>query len=171
MQPYFVHILASSEGTRKRDPQGRTSFSIWLNPIHIHAKTVKKPCTSHMIKGHDSFIDWVGENWKKFLSSAKELVEPCKSDINTKINNSHAKLTLMCKNSNCKFNPKFNYIQLDFNDFFLSDQEVRPLNPTTLCFEAIDLTELDFLLPVCFFPTEDAFLEVLAPDDFFDLET
>ena len=65
------------------------------------------------------------------------------------------------------------FIQLDLNDSFLFDQEARPLNPTTLSLEAADLTGLDFLMAVGFFPleVEGAFLEVFALDDDFDTWT
>lgn len=45
---------------------------------------------------------------------------------------------------------------------------VRPVNPTTLGFEALDFPEPDFVLSVCFLPPDKAFLESLVVDFEFD---
>lgn len=62
------------------------------------------------------------------------------------------------KNGQCILDSKC-YNQLGLNDAFLSEYEALPLNPTTLSFEAPDF-------PAPIFPPEDAFLELLAGEDF-----
>ena len=55
------------------------------------------------------------------------------------------------------------------SDCFLFDEEFRPLNPTTLSLEFVDLVALALLI-VCLFP-EEAFLMLLALEDFTEFET
>lgn len=56
--------------------------------------------------------------------------------------------------------------QLDTDDSFLLDQEVRPLKPTTLNFELVDLTAVDLLFSDGLFPVEKAFLELFVLEGF-----
>lgn len=42
------------------------------------------------------------------------------------------------------------------------DEDERPLSGTTLSFEAVDLTAVDFLLPVFLLPARDVLLEALT---------
>ena len=48
------------------------------------------------------------------------------------------------------------------------DEELRPLNPTTLSFEVEDLTELDLLLSARFITPDNALFEPPPAEEYFE---